>query len=98
MVMQHGVGPKNLLLHTAYRPRYKGFAFACGLVLPYRVKQAANRQAKQYTALIPPYRVKQTAKRQAKQCTALIPPYRVKQTAKRQAKQCTALFCATPTH
>jgi hypothetical protein len=29
----------------------KVFTFACGLVLPHRVKQAAKRQAKQCTAL-----------------------------------------------
>jgi hypothetical protein len=48
-----------------------------GLFLPYKVKQAAKRQAKQCTALVLPYRVRQAAKRQAKQCTALfcvLPP------------------------
>jgi hypothetical protein len=47
----------------------------CGLVLIFRVKQAAKRQAKQCTALVLPYKVKQAVKRQAKQCTALFCPH-----------------------
>jgi hypothetical protein len=60
MVMQHGVGPKNLLLHAAYRPRSI-------VLIPLR----APTKVGEHSGLVPPYRVKQAAKRQAKQCTAL---------------------------
>jgi hypothetical protein len=72
--MQHGVGPKKLTVAYRLKAALQRFCF-CGLVPPYRVKQAAKRQAKQCTALVPPYRVKQAAKRQAKQCTALFCPH-----------------------
>jgi hypothetical protein len=48
--MQHGVGPKNLLLQAAFQRFY-----FCGLVFSYSVKQAAKRQAKQYAALFCPH-------------------------------------------
>jgi hypothetical protein len=69
MVMQHGVGTKNLLLHAAYSPRYivliplrapTKVGEHSGLVLTFGVKQAANAQ---------------TSLRQAKQCTALFCPH-----------------------
>jgi hypothetical protein len=61
---QHGVGPKKLTvtcrlkaaLHSPHSDARANFVGEhSGLFLPYRVKQAAKRQAKQCTALFCPH-------------------------------------------